>query len=284
MFKQTVKSETTAVQRYVDAVLEGESLFAENREYAQTVVTSSDVNSLIGVSVRDVWTGPDGTVYALAQMNRRESASRYSSLIRENEAVVSALMQYAAENRGTFEAFNALDFAYAAALVNDGFLDILSVLDYNARAAASPDYGNADSVKKAAAEAAGEILVGIHIVSDADAFGRIGYAFASLFADRGFKTVFTDDTADTFPARYLLDGNFTVEDIEMNSKNQFVRYTLTAALRDVMKNTVLVPYSVSGREGHLTSAEAKQRAVRTAEQQIQKTFADSFQIYFDALL
>ncbi len=281
IFRQDVKSETTAFQRYVDAVLNdgSGSEFSESREYAQQVVTTSDIDSLMGVTVSDVWTASGGTVYALARINRRQAASGYSAMISENEQAVLSLIESAENNPGTFDAYESLGFASDIALVNDNFLDILSVLDPNMALIRRPSYGNAVSVKQLTQDAARTIVISVDISGDAD--GRIASAFASCFSDRGFRTA----AAGTEAAGYVLAGSFQVQELDMSAgtANKFVRYILTASLRSV-SGAEIISYSANERDGHLTFGEARQRSIRTAEQGVKQDFGVQFDAYLASLL
>ncbi|MDR1748001.1 MAG: LPP20 family lipoprotein, partial [Spirochaetaceae bacterium] len=213
IFRQDVKSETTAFQRYVDAVLnEGAgSEFSESREYAQQVVTTSDIDSLMGVTTSDIWTASDGTVYALARINRKQAAAGYSAMISENEQVVLSFIESAEKNSGTFDACESLGFASDVATVNDNFLDILSVLDPNMARIRRPSYGNAASVRQLAQNALRDIVIAVDIAGDVD--GRIARAFASCFSDRGFRTA----EVGTAGAGYVLAGSFQIQDMDIST-------------------------------------------------------------------
>jgi len=53
-----------------------------------------------------------------------------------------------------------------------------------------------------------------------------------------------------------------------NNTNKFTRYLVDAKLTDTMRKSVLLPYNLNGREGHVTISEAENRALRTVEQTI----------------
>jgi hypothetical protein len=281
IFRQDVQSETTAFQRYVDAVLRDGSGadFSESREYAQQVVTTADIDSLMGVTASDVWTASDGTVYALSKINRRQAAAAYSPIISENEQVVLSYIKSAENNPGTFDAYESLVFASDVATVNDNFMDILSVLDPNMALLRRPSYGNAASVKQLVQDASRQIVIAVDISGDED--GRIAQAFAASFSDRGFRTA----AAGTPDAGYVLTGTFQLQDMDITASptNKFVRYILTASLRGSSGAEVL-SYSATDRDGHLTVEEARQRSIRTAEQGIRQKFGDQFDKYLASLL
>jgi hypothetical protein len=66
--------------------------------------------------------------------------------------------------------------------------------------------------------------------------------------------------------------------------SKYVRYVLEAALVDRRTGTVLLPYTISGREGHLTVPEAENRALGIIEKQIAGGWAGALGGYLDSLL
>jgi len=109
------------------------------------------------------------------------------------------------------------------------------------------------------------IPIGVEIADDRD--GRIASAFSDAISGVGFKT-------GTAASRYVLRGKLTLNPVELASNpNKFVRYVVDAKLTDTAKDTVLMPFSVNGREGHATQGEAENRAVRAAEAKIADEYA-----------
>jgi hypothetical protein len=278
-FRTDVQSITAAAQQFSQVINDNNgrkiASFSENKDFAQEVVTSTNVTGLIGVQ-SDVWESTDGRVYANVRMNRRQCAARYTAMINENLTVIRALKEDAAQTMGTFDAYEALNFAVNLALITDNFRDILSVLD-PASSVRGFDYGNADAVKALAQNAARSILIVVQVEGDVN--NRINRAFASFFTGRGFRT----STSGT--GSYLLSATLDLEDIaQANQRNKFSRYLLNVSVEDKDGREVF-SYSENGRQGHLTQSEARQRAIRAAETSIgEAEFAEDFNRYLISLL
>jgi len=119
------------------------------------------------------------------------------------------------------------------------------------------------------------IPVAVSISGDRD--GRLAAAFSDAFADAGFKTGGSNN-------RYILDGSIVMNEVALeNQKNKFVRFVIDAKLRDVKTGTVILPFSLNGREGHVTISEAENRAMRTAEKKVREAFAPAFTAYLTQL-
>jgi hypothetical protein len=279
IFKTDVQSMTRAYQEFAQAVSESGNkkiaTFSESRDFAQEVNTSTNVSGLVGVQ-SDVWTAANGTVYANARMNRRDCAARYTAMIRENEKVIQLLKETAAENPATFEAFESLSFAVNVAAVTDNFQSLLEVLDVSA-AGRRPEYGNTDTVKALAQAEARSIAITVQV--EGDVSNRMSKAFSSFFTTRDFRAATSGDNA------YLLSAYLELETPDIpNQRIKYVRYLLTATLEDRNGKEVF-SFSVNNRQGHATESEARQRAIRAAEEAIGTgTFATEFDAYLASLL
>jgi hypothetical protein len=64
-----------------------------------------------------------------------------------------------------------------------------------------------------------------------------------------------------------------------SERNKYVRYIFNAYLKEVATGKVLLPYSENKREGHTSSSEAQQRALRSLEKSIAENYAQAFVDY-----
>jgi len=240
-----------------------------NMEVARELSTS--VSGLIGVQT-DIWTAPDGKVYAIARMNKRECSDRYAAMIRENENLIDHLKAEAAKYPTTFDAFEMLNFAFNAAQVTDNFHHLLTVLDPSATEM-RPRYGNAGMINTLVREAARSIVIAVQVEGDID--GRIAMAFRSYFSQLGFRT--NSDVANV----YTLSAVFKTEKYDAdNPMFQFVSYTLTYSITNTS-----VAGSENDRKGSATQKLARQLAISAVEASIGSTgFAAKFDEYLASLL
>jgi len=223
-FKTDVASLTQTSQRFSQIVSDtaGKKTvsFDESKSFSQDVNTSSNIQGLIGVQI-DVYRAPDKTVYVNARMNRRESAARYSGMIRENVATVNKLLADAAAipQQDTFDMYSRLSFAHAIAVVTDNFQNILEVLD-PAAVNRKPGYGGAYAIKTKMLECASRITIGITVDTEQAADKTLlTRAAGSFFRDLGFKT--NEQGSGT----YVLRANARFEGLAQNVNS--CRYYLT---------------------------------------------------------
>jgi hypothetical protein len=276
VFRVDLVSITDANRRFAETInsVKGKKriITSQSSDIAQELISISAVSGLIGLQVES-WANPNGRSYANARMNRKECSARYSAVIRENEKVIGGLLEEAERNPGTFEAFQTLNLAYSFAVVTDNFHGLLTVLDLSA-VSMRPSYGNAETVKSLAQNAGRSIAVTVRV--NGDNSGRIEKAFTECLNSRGFRTGADGNNS------YILAASFQIENVDLVNPNnyKYARYILNYSLKNG-NGIELLSSSDNGREGHLTEAEARQRAIRAAEQFIA---SNGFAVNFDAFL
>ncbi|MDR1389848.1 MAG: LPP20 family lipoprotein [Treponema sp.] len=281
VFKVDVQAASSAAQSMSQTLSNGKSELGKNSSLASQTNTSTSVSGLMGVVI-DSWTSKDGTVYALARINRKSGAAAYAGIIKENDSVILALEKDAAANPGTFEAYESLAVASNLAVLTDGYLEILSVLNPAVRASVTVGYGNANAVKRLALDNTRSIVIRIEIKGDVN--GRIKKAFQEVFTKQGFRT--SDAPAAN---AYTLDVDFTISPVDLQGQsNKFARYELNAAIGSA-GGTELFAFSGNSRVGHTSYSEAEQRTLRRAESSIgdiddEESFTSVFNSYLVSLL
>ena len=284
-FRTDVASITLASQQFSQIINNSAGSrnvnFDESRNFAQEVITGTNVKGLIGVQI-DVYRARD-TVYVNARMNRRECSARYSAMIRENTAVINALLTSAAASPGTFEAYANLSFAYAVAQITDNFQNILEVLDISA-VNRRPGYGGANAIRAAMFECAALITVGLAIEteqqSDRTLFTR---AAGSFFRDRGFRVSEQGSLPNGSAGNYVLRANVSFEELRQSVIT--CRYYFDAALEN-RNGTAVFSFTENDRKAHMNIAsEARRLAVRAVETSIKEgRFAQEFDAWLNSLL
>jgi hypothetical protein len=272
VFKMDVKSVTNAMQSFSQSSGSQSSI---NKSLQQQVDTSSDVAGLMGV-VNDFWQAPDGSWYAAARMNRNDGTAAYSSIVRQNNDAIETLLEDAAGTPATFEAFQALAFAYDLATLNDNYMTLLSVLNNSARQSLKVSYGNAAAVRALMQKAASEIVIAVEVSGDQS--GNISKAFAGVFSKRKFKT------SSGGAAPYTLLAEFSLFEEESPESTRRVRYLINAVLEDY-NGEELLSFTENKRVTSTTESQAIARAVRDAEKSITETgFAKNFDQYLASLM
>jgi len=275
VFRTDVASLTQSSQQFsqiISSSANNRSIsFDESQNFSQDVNVSTNVHGLIGVQI-DVYRSPDNTVFVCARMNRRESAARYSGMIRENTAIINSLLTSAVPN-GTFDAYARLSFAHAIAKVTDNFQNILEVLDPSA-AGRRPGYGGADAIRTRMVECASLITIGVAVnterPADTTLFTR---AAGSFFRDLGFRI------NEQGQGNYVLRVNVRFEELTQSVIS--CRFFLDAVLENE-RGTAIFSFTEDDRRAHPNNAsEARRLAVQAVENSFKE---DKFAGEFDSWL
>jgi uncharacterized protein YxjI len=270
VFGQSVKGEVLTSYRYAE-VLTGELREVwENSEIDNAVKTSFAMETLVGAEIKDRWFDGRDTHYAVAVMDKNKSGVLYRSLMAANEDTIRRLTDIPERDRYSLDAYVRWGLAGDLADANEVFLNVLSVLNPPAAALSREGFRSGDDFRLNAREAAKNIPVNLRLSQDPD--GRLGAAFSSAIAAAGFSTGGN--------SRYMLEVSVSISDADLpQNPHVFVRYVVDAQFRDLAEGQTLFPFSINGREGHITRPEAVNRALRAAAERIKEEFGQAFADY-----
>jgi hypothetical protein len=278
IFRTDVLGVTNAYMEYTQTITSAKkkkiTSLDESRTFAQNVTTTASVSGLVGVVTESVQ-DQDGIWWANARMNRAECAAVYERTVRENEKIIADLRSDAAKNPGTLDAYADLRFAVIVAQVTDDLQSKLAILDSGA-ARRGVNYGNTDALRAEAITIARAIVVDVQVSGDES--GRLANALSAFFTKQGFRT--------GPGGEYTLPAQYTVENVDLpnNRGYLYIRYVFQASLRNRAGKDVFA-WSENGREGHITEADARQRALRAIESAVAEGgFEREFDSYLDSLL
>jgi hypothetical protein len=275
VFGQTIKGETRASYRYSEAVDEGIFNAEENREIENAVKTSFAMDTLIGAEIRDYWFDGVDTHYAVAVMEKLKCGIRYNDLVESNERVIRNLTDFPPERRDTLEAYARYGLAATIADANVVFVNVLSVLNPASAAAFRTTLRRGEDYRIIQGEIARNIPIDVAV--DQDRSDRLRAAFAVAFSLAGFGT-----GSGNSPYRMEVSLSLSPLDLPGNS-NVFVRYIVSGKLIEMRTGNEVFPFTISGREGHLSTGEAENRALRVIEQKIRDDFGAEFAAYLESL-
>jgi hypothetical protein len=270
VFGQSVKGEVLTSYRYAE-VMAGELQAAwENSEIDSAVKTSFAMETLVGAEIKDRWFDGKDTHYAVAVMDKNKSGLLYRGLIAANEEAIRRLTDISERDRYSLDAYVRWGLAGDLADANEVFLNVLSVLNPPAAALSREGFRPGDDFRLSAREVAQNIPIGLTLDQDPD--GRLGTAFRSVITAAGFGT--------GGGSRYMLEVSVSLTDADLpQNPNIFIRYGIDAQFQDLTEGQTLFPFSINGREGHMTRSEAVNRALRVASERIKEEFGRTFAAY-----
>ena len=214
-----------------------------------------------GISIKE--TSSDSrkhTFYALAVLNKNDEISYYSSRIASYDMEISNLISSAQKLRGDIASLPTIKKAVELAQDNEYSIQILSAIRASGRPLVS--YGSLNDVIQKAYDLAQAVTVYVDFSGD-EAY-NIEQTFIAVLKERGMNVVSSQD------AKYILSGTSTIEPTEVVGQTLyvFVRYNVNAVLKSV-SGTVVKNFELTGREGHLSIAQAKNRALTVIKDSIE---------------
>jgi hypothetical protein len=271
IFGQSIQSEAQSTIAYSEAIINGNiSSASGNNDFVNLIKTSAEMDSLVGAEIKDLWFDGKGTYYAAAVMERAKTAALYKDLIDTNIRLINDLTVVSSEEKYTLDGLRRFQLAAAVADANETFLNVLRVLgDGSTSIPKNPKTG--DDYRLEIAAITKNIPIGVIVENDQR--DRIRGAFEEVLTKAGFRSGGSNSP-------YLLKVLVNMSPVDLpNNPNKFVRYVVDANLEDRRSGDRLLPFSVSGREGHLSIPEAENRAIRAAETKIKETYRPVLDAY-----
>jgi len=276
VFGQTIQADMKIMSSYSEAVKGGTIQVSESTQVQDAITTSAQMDTLIGAEVRENWHDTRNNVYySLAVMEREKTSVLYSDLIRSNERIINDLTTMTPQVRSTLDGYARYRLAGTIADVNRAYANVLTVVG-NTRGIDPARMKKGDDYRIEAAEIVKNIPFGVIVSGDSG--NRIKNALAKAIGASGFRS-----GGDN--SRYVMKFNYVANEADFPGQpNKMVRYELIGGLEDTTTRTVMFPYSLTGRSGHITVSEAEQRALRSVETSIGDEFGPALKEYLDNLI
>jgi hypothetical protein len=273
IFGQSIRADQTITNTYNEAVRSGVTTgWTDNIAMQNTIATTASMDTLLGAEVREVWSDPKNTWFAVAVMEKAKTTQLYTEMISANQNMISNLITMSQAEKNSLEGYSRYQFAAAVADINITYGNLLQIIG----APLPQGMVKGDVYRIEAQNIAKAIPVGITVKNDKS--GRIQGAFAKSLSDLGFRSGGNN-------ARYVLDVNVVTSPVDLpNNQNKFARMELSADLTDTSQKAVLLPYNFSNREGHATLSEAENRTYIAAERKINDEYAKLLSDYLSRLL
>ena len=272
VFGQEIQVDEKLTVSYQEAVKSGITAnWSEKTTSDSTITTSAGLDSLVGAEIGDTYDNGRGTHSAVAVLNKAKAAEIYTGMIKDNQAMISNLINIPAAQKNTFEGYSRFQFAAIVADISYSYGNLLSVIGAPMQGLVKgDDYRlEANNITKA-------IPVAIRVQNDKA--NRIQGALAKALSGIGFQSGGGN-------SRYVLDVNVVSEPVKVQGNSYlFTRMEITANLTDTSDRSVLLPYNFNVREGHTSQSEADNRAIMAAEKKIGDEYAKLLNDYLSKLL
>ncbi len=236
-------------------------------DVTETMVSSSTIANLVGVGIKERWFDDNANYYALAVLDKDESASFYVDKLRKNIDAINGFLAIARAKPSTFESHFAYISALDLANENENYLTILATVDNSRRRLYEQQSPAPASIAFEAQEAVEDITLGVKVKNDIN--NSIELQLIEIFNELGIKALAEDSQ---FVPAYIFDCNLLLEELPARGNTLFYNYTLTGKLLDDMNGKTLTTINHSGRAGHMNEVEVKNRALASINNYLKKEF------------
>jgi len=273
IFRSDVAVDERLTERYYE--LSGKKNYYQEQTQLDRDVTVRSAMQLLNVQYPERYTDTKtGRVYALATLNRAETAGIYVTRLKENNALTARFVARG-DTASPAMTFAVLSAAVAVSADSRRLLEQLDILLPAAKNQVAMTYSHDDLVQRMA-DAAKAIGFSVEIAEDPQ--GKIAKAITSLLTEFGFTM---SPSAES--AFLRMKGSVGLERTDLGRQGlSFVRYTMQLDMRDSSGKTVAA-LSEHGREGHVSETEAANRCIRSMESVIRRELLRKLFTYFDGL-
>ena len=277
IFNTSISSKSVLSSRMKQAQKEGEVSTTEISSFSQDIIQNVSVEDLIGIELKESCN--DGkTFYALAVMNKADTAKALVSAVQFNDKKIQALVN----DDGNFEnvsikRYGRLNFAKEIALLNERYLARLDVIDSDASAKLKKGIADSVSLQTELARLSNFIPIYIKIENDSSA-NQIAHALAQML------NVYSLYVSDDFNECYSIIGNLLLT-TETSNDGRVIQsyYVLDCYFVDNALGEKLLPIKIEGRERSTSESEAKRRAYQAIALKIKNTTTVSFLNFLNSL-
>lgn len=269
IFSTSIQSESGFEQRYQELISDSAANYSTELDQSARVKVMSS-QTLSNIQIGKSWTDELGQTYAAAYLNRTLTAELYRSNIEDKAARIMALLNSVLDSQDNWEIFATLNAAGTLNAQNGLLISQLRIISLDEANSIHLPYD--PEVLMAQQHAAGRRIT-FRVESEDEAAQALLPNLQEVVTNLGFGV------SDL--ALNLIKICLSVEDLALeNPRNKYVRYQMNILVTDETGKQLL-NYNAAGREAHLSFAEARSRAQRTASEKIGNEFAQKLQAYLD---
>ncbi|MDR1655612.1 MAG: LPP20 family lipoprotein [Treponema sp.] len=274
-FGQNVHADQTVVETYTEAARKGSlQSWSSGTDVKNTVSISTSLDTLVGAEIKDHWFDGNSTYHAVAALEKTVARESYGSLIKTNQSAIEGLTAMSDAEKNSLDAYSRYQLAAAIADMNASYASVLSYVGAEGSGVDLNTLKPGREYRLAAAEIVKTIPIYVNVSGDRN--NRIKSAFSQVLNKQGFRTALSE-------SRYTLHVNCVLEPAEYPEQtNKFVRYNIEANLAD--NGTVLLPWNIQDRSGHVSIEQAENRALSAAEKKIGDSYGEELTRYLSGLL
>ena len=230
------------------------------------LITQSEVNSdqqMRNVEIKEMHQASDGTFYALAAMDRIETAQLYSGEIADNQDKINSLRKNAVQTNSRLDRLIYLKQALATARVNEMLINQRAILSGQAARGnvALPEIMQEYREAKKACT--------VRLLKDGEVPREVQSEITRKLQNEGFEVA--NNTGDPVIEMTI---SLMMEPVDLNRpKYEFIQWALQIEAQNKENGQWFSTYMAEGREGSMNEKYARQRAVQAVQKKLSSEFA-----------
>lgn len=228
------------------------------------LITRSEVNSnqkMRNVEIREVHKAPNGTFYALALMDRMETAQLYSREIENNRNEISSLRKKASNINSRLDRLVYFKQALAAARVNDMLINQRAVLTGQGSGRES----SLAEITQNYREAKKECTVSLN----GDLPREVQSEITRKLQNAGFEI------ANNSSPVIQMNVSLMMEPVDLDRpKYKFIQWALQVEAQNKESGQWFSTYMSEGREGSRNEKYARQRSIQAVQEKLSSEFTN----------
>jgi hypothetical protein len=271
IFEVEVETTELFTERYQEIVSEEDFSATTETDIDRSVALTAS-QKLYNIQFADSHTDNLGKVYVLAYIDRHKTGDIYVEMINDHAARITGLISRAEHADSSLQKYAFLSKASVLSSANELLLSQLQIIAPDYRNFIELGYRHQDLVIQTR-ESAQNLNFNIDVANDNA--GKIHSVIADMLTGIGFTL--------TENGEILVNGEITLETVDLGRKESFVRWHLTLNMFDAGGN-IVVTHAQRGREGHINESEAVARAFMIMEKEVRNEFKVKLFSYFDNLV
>lgn len=273
VFQSIINVDETVIENYLETEGSGESEFSFSSQLLNRTSVGSQ-QELKNIKIDEVhFSSSDGLYYALAYLNRAETAGLYEQDIKNNEEKIVKYFDNYKNSTNKLNKYAYLGKCKTITAVNGLLRNQYQIITRGQNQA--PISIPLSEIDKEMLQLLNNISVALYPNNNTPP--EVGDYLKEVIGKIGFKIV--DDRSD-----FTFNYGLSIEPTELNRENLVAyNWKLTIEAKDNVNNFALKSFNISKRTAAISEGEAKARIMRTLQSQLDTKFYKQFISYINLL-
>lgn len=265
IFVSEVEVDEKSVQKYKEITNSKGGQSTTEFQSKTQLITQTDIQSnqqMKNVEIKEVHTAENGTIYALAVMNRMETSQLYTEEINRNKKTIESLRKKAAQTNSKLERLIYVKQALTRARMNEMLINQRAILTGPRSQIGGPSLADITQEYRQAKQECTVRIEGKEIPRVVES------AITRQLQNEGFSVVQNGSTPVV-----TINMNMMIDPVDLDRPNaKFMQWALQVEAQNNENGQWFSTYAAEGREGSMNKKYARKRAIQAARETITSEF------------